>query len=278
MPMIACMTSVDAPDIFGSYMPGYTSNRLDLLRRRTVETHAAFLLPHLASTSRVLDCGCGPGTITVGLAARAFAGEVVGIDIGAHQVRETAALARSHGLSNLQVDLQDVRCLGFPDSTFDVVLAHALLEHLEEPRAALAEMWRVLRPSGLLALRSPNWKRLILRPRSEAVEAYLAAARSRLARCPDVLAPDRFRQEFFPLLPGASLQFARSTELPAPADLFLKAVAEVLRMCDDHDPRDAPNPADDQCRSVARWLHDGRASVQETWDEVLATKPDGAPR
>lgn len=49
--------------------------------RRWAERNAAFLLPHLTGGQRLLDVGCGPGTITQGLAARTAPGQAVGIDV-----------------------------------------------------------------------------------------------------------------------------------------------------------------------------------------------------
>jgi ubiquinone/menaquinone biosynthesis C-methylase UbiE len=46
--------------------------------QRTAEIHAAFFLPYLESGMKVLDCGCGPGTITNGLARAVSPGETSG--------------------------------------------------------------------------------------------------------------------------------------------------------------------------------------------------------
>ena len=51
------------------------------LERRTVATSAGFLVPYLRSGMRLLDCGCGPGSITVGLAEVVAPGETIGYDI-----------------------------------------------------------------------------------------------------------------------------------------------------------------------------------------------------
>jgi ubiquinone/menaquinone biosynthesis C-methylase UbiE len=51
------------------------------LTRRTAAREGAFFLPHLRPGMRVLDCGCGPGSITVGLAAAVAPGQAVGIDL-----------------------------------------------------------------------------------------------------------------------------------------------------------------------------------------------------
>ncbi|HMN31022.1 MAG TPA: class I SAM-dependent methyltransferase, partial [Caldilineaceae bacterium] len=54
--------------------------------RRTAEQQAAFLLPHLQAGMALLDCGCGPGSITIGLAKGVAPGRAVGIDIDASQI------------------------------------------------------------------------------------------------------------------------------------------------------------------------------------------------
>ena len=63
-----------------NYMMGYSGEFQQLLRRRNAETNAAHLLPHLKPGLRLLDFGCGPGSITVGLANAVNPGEVHGID------------------------------------------------------------------------------------------------------------------------------------------------------------------------------------------------------
>ena len=74
-----------------SYTMGYSEEFRQLLNRRSVETHAKHLLPHLKPGLRVLDFGCGPGTVTVGLARAVEPGEVHGIDMEESQI----GLARS---------------------------------------------------------------------------------------------------------------------------------------------------------------------------------------
>ncbi len=54
-----------------TYTPGYSAPVLSFMGQRTAERHAALFLPHLRPGWRVLDAGCGPGTITLGLAQKA---------------------------------------------------------------------------------------------------------------------------------------------------------------------------------------------------------------
>ena len=66
-----------------TYLHGHHDSVLRSHRWRTAENSAGYLLPRLAPGARVLDVGCGPGTITADLAARVPSGEVVGIDAAA---------------------------------------------------------------------------------------------------------------------------------------------------------------------------------------------------
>ena len=81
------------------YTMGYSEEFLQLLDRRSAQSHAGYLLPHLKAGDRVLDFGCGPGTITVGLAKAVEPGEVHGIDMEESQVElaRAAADAGGHG-------------------------------------------------------------------------------------------------------------------------------------------------------------------------------------
>src|SRR5215510_6503280 len=62
---------------------------------------AAFLMPHLRAGMRLIDCGCGPGSITADLARAVAPGEVVGIDLREEAVSAARALARERAIVNL---------------------------------------------------------------------------------------------------------------------------------------------------------------------------------
>jgi len=113
-------------------------------------------------SERVLDVGCGHGLMLVGAAKRLTDGKAVGIDLwhSADQAdnRPEAAIsnARMEGVAErIEVHTADMRQLPFSNESFDVVISHWAVHNLrkaEERTRALAEMTRVLKPSGYLVL------------------------------------------------------------------------------------------------------------------------------
>ena len=83
-----------------TYTHGYEEWAREWMLQRSVADAAPFLVPHLRSGMRILDCGCGPGSITIGLAAIADPGDVVGIDIEPPQVEVAESLAAERGFAN----------------------------------------------------------------------------------------------------------------------------------------------------------------------------------
>lgn len=150
-----------------TYTMGYSDDFQQLLDRRSVHTHAAHLLPHLKPGMRVLDFGCGPGTITIGLAEAVSPGEVHGIDMEASQIDLARAAAQAGGHANATFHVGDVTDLPFDNETFDVAHCHAVLMHVPDTPAVLAEVKRVLKPGGLIASRESIISSSFLHPGDE---------------------------------------------------------------------------------------------------------------
>lgn len=143
------------------YTPGYSTPMLNLMSQRTAEEHARFFLPHLKPGYRVLDAGCGPGSITLGLAKTAAPGQVIGVDIEDSQFEQARAVGHREGL-NVEFRMGSVYQLPFADQEFDAVFSHAVLEHLSDPAAAIAEFRRVLKRGGVIGLRAGDLGGLLI--------------------------------------------------------------------------------------------------------------------
>jgi len=104
----------------------------------------------VAVRGRVLDAGCGGGGMPLSLAEEAR--DVVGIDpinrFGDAGVR----LARERGIRNLRFAMADGMALPFADKAFDLVLSHAVIEHVADAALYLRECRRVLAPDGRVYL------------------------------------------------------------------------------------------------------------------------------
>lgn len=123
------------------------------IAQRTAVQDAEFLLPYLKPSMRLLDVGCGPGSITIGLGNVLTFGEVVGIDNQPEMVERARDAAAKAKVENVSFELADCYKLPFPDDSFDACFANSVLQHLSDPVAALAEMRRVLRPGGFAGVR-----------------------------------------------------------------------------------------------------------------------------
>ncbi len=158
------------------YTHGHHESVLRSHTWRTVENSAAYLLDELRAGLDVLDVGCGPGTITAGLAARVAPGTVVAIDRAAEVIDQARTIAGRP--VNTRFEVGDVYALAYPDDSFDLVHAHQVLQHLSDPVAALREMGRVCRPGGVVAVRDADYASFAWAPADPRLDDWLATYRS----------------------------------------------------------------------------------------------------
>ena len=164
------------------YTHGHHESVLRAHRRRTAEDSAGYLLPHLRPGMSVLDVGCGPGTITVDLAARVAPGRVTAVEMTNEALDLARVEAHARDQSNVDFVTSDVHALDFPDNTFDVVHAHQLLQHVADPVQALRELRRVCVPNGIVAVRDADYSGFMWFPQLPTLdrwrELYSEAARA----------------------------------------------------------------------------------------------------
>jgi ubiquinone/menaquinone biosynthesis C-methylase UbiE len=146
--------------------------REDWNARRALASSAAFFEPYLQPGLRLLDVGCGPGSLTVDFAETLAPGEVVGLDSDPRVLDRARTVAQERGDPvNLSFQLGDVYDLPYPSDSFDAVWTSSLMQWLDQPTKALREIYRVLKPGGLYATRDRdrtgdlfgNANRLLLR-------------------------------------------------------------------------------------------------------------------
>ena len=165
------------------YTHGHSAAVLSAHSRRRAADSAAYLLAHLSAGMDLLDVGCGPASITADLAERVAPGRVVALDAASDALQAARATLSERGLSE-QVELTcgDVMALPFEDASFDVVHAHQVLQHLADPVGALAEMRRLTRPGGMVAVRDAVYSAMTWFPEPAGMEqwrsVYMATARA----------------------------------------------------------------------------------------------------
>ena len=139
------------PDYDHTY--GFDDFIVDSMSRRTAEANAGYLLPHLRPGYRLLDFGCGTGTISVGLADAVKPGELHGVAMMEPRVRAARELAARGGHDNATFHLAQTLPVPFEDGYFDAVHCHNILMSFPEPVIALKELKRVLKPGGVIGCR-----------------------------------------------------------------------------------------------------------------------------
>lgn len=141
----------------GVYTHGHHESVLRSHRGRTATSSAAYLLPRLRPGLSLLDVGSGPGTITADLARLVAPGRVTALEATEAALELTRAEAERQGCANIDLVVGDVHALDLADDTFEVVHAHQVLQHVQDPVTALREMVRVCSPGGVVAARDADY-------------------------------------------------------------------------------------------------------------------------
>ena len=138
------------------------ATRARLLAMAKADPARFFSHLELRADHHILEIGCGTGDY-----ARVYSGlvgpggKVLGIDYSATMVDE--ARRRAAGLGGrLEFRQGDAHRLDLPDSTFDRCISNIVIQHLADPRRAIAEMVRVARPGGLVFAAEQDWETFVI--------------------------------------------------------------------------------------------------------------------
>ena len=164
-----------------TYTHGHQDSVLRSHRWRTAQNSAAYVLADLTPGRRLLDVGCGPGTLTVDLARLVAPADVVGVDVSASVVAEATRHAADAGVDNVSFRAGDFRDAGLEPGSFDVVHAHQVVQHVSDPVGVIAAMASLVRAGGVLAVRDSDYSAFVWSPADPLLdrwrEVYLAVTR-----------------------------------------------------------------------------------------------------
>lgn len=166
-----------------TYAHGHHTSVVQSHARRTAQDSAAFLIPHIQPHFRILDVGCGPGTITADLAELVPQGQVTGVDRADVVLENARVHVQQRGITNCDFEVVDANSLPYADASFDVVFCHQVLQHVNDPVGILKEMQRVAKPGGVVAAREADYKSFAWYPEPAGLDRWLSWYRQTAMAC-----------------------------------------------------------------------------------------------
>jgi len=122
------------------------------IHRRFVDVRKPLERAGIKEGQTILDFGCGPGHYAIAAAKMVGAkGKVYALDIHPLAVRSVEKKAKKEGLTNITTILSD-KDTGLPDQSIDVALAYDMIHMVNDKQALARELYRVLKPNGLLSI------------------------------------------------------------------------------------------------------------------------------
>lgn len=233
--------------VLEGYAPGVARNAVTKVTARQAVERAVFAQPLFAPGMWVVDVGCGPGSITLGVGGE-------------------------HARSKVDFLVVDVCSLPFATASVDVVFAQAVFEHLTDPGAALAEIRRVLKPGGALAMSTSDWSRARLRPKTANVDAAL---RGHYLLCRRAGGDPFAGRSISAAVAAAGFTDVR-TKTRYRADVTYRSLATYVESRLVTALETATTPDRDQLASAARsawsWARSGDGDFAQCWTELQATR------
>jgi SAM-dependent methyltransferase len=167
--------SGEVQDAHASYALGSSAGESARLQRQADELapDSAALLDRagVRPGQAAIDLGCGPRGILDLLAARVSpGGRVVGLDADPAHTAMAAAFVSARALSGVEIVTADARHTGLPAGSFDLVHARTLLVNLPDPAAVMAEVARLAKPGGAVAVAEPDTEHALCYPPNRAFD------------------------------------------------------------------------------------------------------------
>jgi 2-polyprenyl-6-hydroxyphenyl methylase/3-demethylubiquinone-9 3-methyltransferase len=132
----------------------YGSYRTRLFHRLRIERIKSFFKKYRVKNAKILDVGCSAGAHSIDIASENEA--VVGFDPEVSALKKFGAWVKERKLKNLTIDEGVAEKMPYPNNYFDLVVCSEVLEHVQNIKKSVSEMFRVLKPGGLLFLSMPN--------------------------------------------------------------------------------------------------------------------------
>lgn len=154
LPRVPELEVMDDSDEVEAYTSASAQAFLDKIDDTFVEH--ALLLTSKRPRGRALDIGTGPGQIVLKLAYRMSLWKFTGVDRSPgmiEQAHTSLATAINDLAGRVEFRVADGNRLNLPDASFDLVMCNSVLHHLAEPQNLLAEMARLVKPTGAILLR-----------------------------------------------------------------------------------------------------------------------------
>jgi ubiquinone/menaquinone biosynthesis C-methylase UbiE len=220
----------------------------------------------LPAGARVLDVACGTGASAIPAAmAVGPSGSVVGVDLAERMLDVARTKAAARGLRNVEFRHADMTSLGYPDRSFDAVVCVFGIFFVPEMEAQTAELWRMVRPGGKLAITTwgpgflaPTysvWKDEVRRRRPDLDSAFNPWDR--------ITSPEAVRKLFQDAgIPDVRVRSEEGREpFQAPEDFWTMALGSGLRWTIE---QLGPGAAEEIRRALCQWITVNRVGYAET--------------
>jgi ubiquinone/menaquinone biosynthesis C-methylase UbiE len=206
-----------------------------------IEEHLRYL--DIPAQARILDAGCGSGSMSRLLAKHYPGASVTGFDLNTDYVAYARARAAAEGLGNVVFEPGDLQAKPFDDASFDAVWSQFVLYFLPRPEDAVRELRRVTKPVGQItvALHYAPWTHHY--PVDPALQRDLDLVMPTLA---DIRLADAQRRNVADLLAGGRPAVIRALGSEAAADAFVQAYLDYI-------------DRSDTCSYTMLWFVQGRA-------------------